>query len=170
MTGVRSLGRLVAAAVLLATGIYVFVYLYRWEWNRALFAGLLFLATEVGLALSIVLERLNGLERRVGQPGQAPPPPEVLARIRESAPPPADPFRWLKSGDGSAHVFVPILLGAGVVASALAWVIERVARFTARPAMEEGLAGRLAPLSWPDTPLVEPAADPLRWLEGPGRP
>ena len=44
-------------------------------------------------------------------------------------------------------MFVPVLLGAGVVLSALAWVVDRVARLTAVPTMERGLARKLATCS-----------------------
>jgi hypothetical protein len=43
------LGRLLSAVVLLASGAYVFIYLVRWEWNRALIAGLFFQAVEMVL-------------------------------------------------------------------------------------------------------------------------
>jgi hypothetical protein len=66
-------------------------------------------------------------------------------------------------------VFVPVLMGMGVVASALAWVIERLARATARPALERRLAARLAPLSWPDGGLVRAAEEPLAILARPVR-
>ncbi len=52
-------------------------------------------------------------------------------------------------------MFVPVLLGAGVVLSALAWVVERLARVTAGAALERGLAVRLAVLSLPPEPLVD---------------
>ena len=152
---------LLGVVVLLASGLYFFVYLWRWEWNRALVAGLLFLAAEVGLSTGLVLQRL----RRLGQAA----PPEVVARIRENAPPPRDHFAWLRPRD-QMGVFVPVLMGVGAVASALAWAVERLARATAAPGLERGLAGRMAPLSWPAAGLAGTAGadgDALRLLTGP---
>jgi len=152
---------LLGAVVLVASGLYFFVYLWRWEWNRAVIAGLLFVAAEVGLATGLVLGRL----RRLGAAAA----PEVVARIRETAPPPRDHFEWLKP-KGEMGVFVPVLIGVGAVASALAWAVERVARITAGPVLEQGLPGRMAPLSWPAAGLAgrpERDADPLALLTGP---
>ena len=40
----RRLGMLATIAVMAASGSYVFVYLYRWEWNRALISAAIFVA------------------------------------------------------------------------------------------------------------------------------
>ena len=154
------LASLLGVVVLLASGLYFFVYLWRWEWNRAMVAGLLFVAAEVGLATGLVLRRISRLGRAA--------PPEVVARIRETAPPPRDHFAWLRPRD-QMGVFVPVLMGVGAVASALAWVVERLARATAGPGLERGLAGRMAPLSWPAAGLAgrPDGDDPLRLLTGP---
>ncbi|MDP9388295.1 MAG: hypothetical protein M3Q48_10405 [Actinomycetota bacterium] len=139
----------------LASGTYLFVYLYRWEWHRALVAGVVLVAAEVGLAAAAILDRLRAIERRLDAPAGNAAPADgalTLARIREVAPPPRADFEWLtrQAGGGQLSVFVPILLGAGVVLSGLAWVVERVARATARPTLERGLARRLLPLSMPE--------------------
>jgi hypothetical protein len=34
-------------ATALGSGAYIFIYLYRWEWNRALIAGMIFIAAEI---------------------------------------------------------------------------------------------------------------------------
>jgi len=152
---------LLAVIVLVASGLYFFVYLWRWEWNRAVVAGVLFLAAEVGLATVVVLNRIG----RLGEQAR----PETLNRIRETAPPPRDHFAWLRPRD-ELGVFVPVLMGVGAVASVLAWVVERLARATAGPALERGLAGRLAAISWPGAGLKgspSPEADPLSLLAGP---
>ncbi len=159
-------GRIAAVlgvTVLVATGLYFFVYLWRWEWNRALIAGMLFVATEIAVATVVVLNRLHGLEGRLGAPD-----PAVLARIHESAPPPHDHFEWLSPRSNQLGVFVPVLIGMGVVASGLAWLVERLARATAGPAMERGLAARLGPLAWPAHGLVpQQEDDALAILERP---
>ena len=146
--------------VMAASGWYVFVYLYRWEWNRAVVSGIIFLAAEAALLGALVLERLGRLGRRVDGLDRAP-DERVLQRLHEHAPDPAKPFQWL---DGrQTNVFVPVLLGAGVVLSALAWVVDRIARLTAVPSMERGLARRLSTLQPPAGGLLgEPATDPFR--------
>ena len=150
-------------AMMFFTALYFFVYLWRWEWNRALIAGVLFVAAEVAMASAAVLGRLRRMEDRM-----PPPDPAVLARIRETAPPARDHFEWLSPKSGRLGVFVPVLIGMGVVASGLAWLVERLARATAGPALERGLAGRLTSLAWPAGGLVPRAADdPLAILERP---
>ena len=142
-----------AAAVLtlLATGTYLFVYLWRWEWHRAVVAGVLFLAAEVGLATSILFERLRSIERRLDDQEAAAGDAldRARARLADAAPEPRAGFAWLTDEAGRMSVFVPLLLGAGVVLSALAWAVERVARVTAGPVLERALAARLAPLTLP---------------------
>ncbi len=178
----RRLAGALGLVVLCSSGAYVFVYLYRWEWNRALIAGVFVLISEVGLGIALVLQRLRRIEDKLGRPAAAgtvlPRPsisPEsqddVLGRIRETAPAGRDHFSWLRSENQGMSVFVPVLMGAGVIASALAWLVERVARATAQPALERGLAARLTPLTWPDRALTEADPDPLDLLAGPtGRP
>lgn len=162
-------GRIAAAlggAMMFFTALYFFVYLWRWEWNRALIAGVLFVATEVAMASAVVLNRLRRVEDRMHAPD-----PAVLARIRETAPPARDHFEWLSPRSGRLSVFVPVLIGMGVVASGLAWIVERLARATAGPALERGLASRLSPLAWPAGGLVpDTADDPLAVLERPAPP
>ena len=154
---------LLGVAVLLSTGLYFFVYLWRWEWNRALIAGVLFVATEVAMATVVVVNHISSLRDRLAAVD-----PAVLARIRESAPPPRDHFEWLSPKSGRMGVFVPVLIGMGVVASGLAWLVERLARATAGPALERGLAARLSPLAWPAGGLVpEQHDDPLALLDHP---
>ena len=74
----------------------------------------------------------------------------MLGHIREAAPEPSKPFAWLDPHDQRMGVFVPVLMGAGLVMSGLAWLIERLARRTAGPALERGLAGQLSALALPD--------------------
>lgn len=162
-------GRIAAAlggTMLFFTALYFFVYLWRWEWNRALIAGVLFVATEVAMGCAIVLSRLRRIEDRMPAPD-----PAVLARIRETAPPAHDHFEWLSPKSGRLGVFVPVLIGMGVVASGLAWLVERLARATAGPALERGLAARLTALAWPAGGLVpDKRDDPLAILERPATP
>jgi hypothetical protein len=156
----RRIGLAALLAVMAAAGWYVFVYLYRWEWNRALVSGIIFLAAEIGLLATLVLERLSKLGRRVDNIDRGRADERALRRLREHAPEPARPFAWLDRSQ--MNVFVPVLLGAGVVLSALAWVVDRVARMTAVPTMERGLVQKLATLQpHPDGMLGEDRPGPF---------
>jgi hypothetical protein len=136
----------IISVTLAGSAAYVFVYLYRWEWHRALMAGILFVAAEVALVGAAMFDRLRGQasQHRPSDRG------ETLETLRQAAPPPPKPFAWLtRDGDDQA-VFIPVLMGAGVVLSAVAWLVERLARATAHPVLERDLATRLAPLAPPD--------------------
>ncbi|HET9443698.1 MAG TPA: hypothetical protein VFO65_10265, partial [Acidimicrobiales bacterium] len=147
----RKLRYTVLFGALAATGIYLFVYLVRWEWHRALVAGVLFVAAELALTAAAVLDRLHSINEalRKGASTSAAAGPDPLARLRETAPEPRANFEWLSPRGGEMPVFVPLLLGAGVVLSGVAWVVERLARATATPVLERGLAARLVPLTLP---------------------
>ena len=150
--------------VLAASGGYALIYLFRWEWHRAIIAGVFFVAAEVGLGTALLLRRLGRLERRLDDLARAPraiastePDPAVLARLRESAPPAPKPFAWLDPNQPNLSVFLPFLLGVGALASVLAWVVEQTARHTTTPALERRLARRLASLALPGGGLLGPA-------------
>lgn len=182
----KPVGRLVIVVSAAACAGYTFVYLYRWEWHRAIVAALFLVVAEVAIAAAAILRRLTALDQRLntmtahGSPAvtAAPPveavtaPVQALHRLRESAPPPRPVFAWL--APDRTGVFLPILLGAGVLASALAWVVEGLARATARPVLEERLASRLGALALPAGGLLGPASilaapPPARRLPKSGR-
>lgn len=152
----RRLGMLAAVVTMGGAGWYVFVYLYRWEWNRALISGVIFLAAELALIGALVMQRLTRIERKLDgeadrwsrQPRQAP-DPVVLARLRDTAPPPREPFGWLNQRSQQLSVFVPVLLGAGVLLSGLAWIVERLARHLGGSSAERALARRLQAIALP---------------------
>ncbi|MGD9704126.1 MAG: hypothetical protein AB7Q42_08145 [Acidimicrobiia bacterium] len=128
------LGRLLAMIVLVASGTYFIVYLYRWEWNRAQISGLIFVATELSVLGALLLRRLGAIESRLAQSSARNPDGGVASPPAQSEPPPAAAgrtgsisFPWLDPSRTS--VFIPVLLGAGAVLSALAYVIERMAMF-----------------------------------------
>jgi hypothetical protein len=131
---------------LTASGVYVFVYLVRWEWNRALIAGIFFMSAEVALIGAALYEKLRSIERRMASQNS---PQPTLERIQEAAPDPHNHFAWLTENRGDLNVFVPVLMGAGLVVSALAWLVEKVSRATAQPALERRLAMKMAPLAMP---------------------
>ena len=103
----------------------------------------------------------RGGARRPQPAGARPGAPEILVHLREAAPEPRPPFAWLEPD--RLGVFLPILLGAGVLASAAAWVVEALARKTARPALERRLAARLEVFALPAGGLLGPGpAEPVR--------
>jgi hypothetical protein len=162
----RRIAYLAGAAVLVSSGAYVFIYLDRWEWNRAMFAAILFIAAEVAIIGVAVMERLRSLGDRVDELSRKPSvDPQVLGHIREAAPEPSKPFAWLDPRNEKLGVFVPVLMGAGMVLSGLAWLVERIARRTAGPVLERGLAGQLHKLAMPDRLIGDD--DGLAVLRGP---
>ena len=174
---------LLPAAIGVVCAAYTGIYLVRWEWNRAIIAGLFFVAAEVIVASALVLDRVRRSERRIlsaldslaggagTDQGIAATPldhSDVLAALQDTAPPPKDRFGWIRDQSGSMNVFLPILLGAGVVASALAWVVEQVARATISPALERRLAMELDVLAVPaggllGAPVAVAARREHRW-------
>jgi hypothetical protein len=135
--------RLLGLVVLVTSGIYLLVYLYRWEWNRALISGLFFVAAEVALATGALMRRMDRVERRVDDLGSGSPdlgaePPERDVPVTERE----HPFAWLQP-DGLG-VFVPVLLGIGVILSAIAYVVERVAGVSGTWMSDRSVDRRLA--------------------------
>jgi hypothetical protein len=161
------IAKLFGLIVLAASGAYVFVYLYRWEWNRALIAAAFFLAAEVALMGSAVLDRLRRLDAKLDDAAHR--TDTARRHLQATAPQPRnDHFAWLSpsSNGGEMNVFVPVLLGAGVILSGLAWLVERISRATAGAVMEDALAQRLGPLVLPSGGLV-PAPATVALLDGP---
>jgi hypothetical protein len=141
---------LTAVGTLVAAAAYMVVSLNRWQWNRALFFGLIVLIAEVGLATALVLRRLARLERT----SQAQLDPAVLAALRATRPPTRDRFAWLRDLPSQTNVFVTFLVGGGVLLSAAAWLVDRAASVTAAPARERRLARRLTAIAYPPGGLV----------------
>jgi len=152
----RRLAFIMLAMVIAASGAYLFIYLYRWEWNRAVIAGIFLIAAGVALATGLLLEKMRRIEEKLDAIGRMN-HEETLQAIRDTAPEPKERFKWL--GGDQLSVFVPVLMGAGVVFSGIAWLVERLARATARPAMEEGLAFKLAPIALPQGGFLAPVSD-----------
>lgn len=139
-----------AVSTLAALG-YSIVYTSRWEWQRATFVAVLTTLCAVAWAAVSIHARLRRLEKLLtARP----------AEISEPAPPVAGPrrFRWLESQPESQSeqygVFIPVLLGAGILASGLAWSVERLARAIARPTAPTGLTAMLGRYAPADTLLV----------------
>lgn len=140
-------------------GTYLVIYLYRWQWQRAILCGILLLVVEVMLLGIVLLARLTRIEERVKESDArqrelASRQDDVLARLRQtSGEHEGARFRWLEDTTDRTYVFVPVLMVTGVLLSGLAWVVQRVAAATGRPA-ERRLAGRLAVLGAPEPGVV----------------
>ena len=117
------------------------VSLNRWEWNRALFFGLIVLIAEVGLATALILRKLGHLEHRSGAD------PATLATLRSTRPPSPDRFEWLKeSARGQdLNVFITFLVAGGVLLSGVAWVVDQLGSRTSTPIGERAPGGEAGP-------------------------
>ncbi|MGW0707626.1 hypothetical protein ACWD4G_16985 [Streptomyces sp. NPDC002643] len=156
----RRLAYLFGGAAAVGAGLYFVIYLYRWQWQRAILCGVLLLIVGVLLLGIVLLGRLARIEERLRESDLR--QQDVLARLRqpgERERERGDRFRWLEDPASRTYVFVPVLMIAGVALSGIAWLVQRVASVTARPTAERRLAGRLAvltaPASAPDTDLED---------------
>jgi hypothetical protein len=136
---------LAGIATLVAGAAYMIISLNRWEWNRALFFGLIVLIAEVGLATGLVLRKLEATNRR---------DPETVAVLRETRGPSPERFAWLKDSSTQLNVFITFLVGGGVILSGVAWVVDRLASKTSTPLGEDRLAEQLHMIAYPPGGLV----------------
>jgi hypothetical protein len=139
---------LAGIGTLLGGGFYMIVSLNRWEWNRALFFGLIVLIAEVALATGLVLRRLSRLEYRTRVD------PGVAKVLRETRPPSPDRFAWLRDSTKELNVFITFIIGGGVILSAVAWMVDRVASKTSSPAGEQKLGRQISGISYPSGGLL----------------
>jgi hypothetical protein len=135
-------------ATLLAALGYMIVSLNRWEWNRALFFGLVVLIAEVALASALILSRLprDSATRRLD--------PDVRDVLRDTRPPHPNRFEWLDPTNGRTNVFITFLVGGGVLLSAAAWLVDRLASHTTTRLGESRLARQLGPIGYPRGGLI----------------
>jgi hypothetical protein len=145
----RVIAWLAGIGTLLAGALYMIVSLNRWEWNRALFFGLIVLIAEVGIATGLILRRLARLEYNLGHVED----PELRNIVRETRPS-RDRFAWLRESSQQLNVFITFLVGGGVLISGVAWIVDRVASKTTSPAGEENLVRHLSPISYPSGGLL----------------
>ncbi len=155
----KKLPWLVGIAAVIGCAGYVFVYLYRWEWHRALVMGIFLVAAEIPVATALVLRRV-GSASHAGNAGHASngarppgPDPAVLARIQAAAPRRAH-FAWLDPRTGRTNVFITMFVGGGILISGLAWAIDRLASRTGGRRLEGDLAGRLGTIAFPAEGLI----------------
>jgi hypothetical protein len=142
---VKTVAWLAGIGTAVAALAYMVISLNRWEWNRALFFGLIVLIAEVGLATAMVLRKLAQIQ--YGQ--QHPPDPAIRAILRASRPPSPDRFAWLHETTTRTNVFITFLVGGGVLLSGLAWLMDRVASKTSTPVGEQLLGRQLDAISYP---------------------
>ncbi|MDP2292269.1 MAG: hypothetical protein Q8M22_13855 [Actinomycetota bacterium] len=163
----RGLALAVAAFVLAFSGLYVLIYLARWEWNRAIMSGFIFLAMLTVVSTVTILRRLRELSE-LWSSQHAEPDETVHAALGSAGRDVASRrFEWLRPDRPS--VFVPILLGTGIVLSALAYLIERIAGLVASATTDRRTAALLPlhlPLATPTAPARLP--DPSVGLRAPG--
>ncbi|AXV05520.1 hypothetical protein DVS28_a0819 [Euzebya pacifica] len=159
----KKLAWLIGLAGMLGSAGYLFTYLVRWQWNRALFSGFALLAVIVVMGFAWVVQRLDRIEQsldRAREPsGQSGMDAAFLADLQQTRPR-RDHFAWLREQQEQMNVFITVLLGGGAVVSAVAWIVGRVAESTTTPSAEEGLAERMGPLAYPDGGLV-PGEQPV---------
>ncbi|MDH3754086.1 MAG: hypothetical protein OEU32_09470 [Acidimicrobiia bacterium] len=139
--------------VLVTAGFYVLIYLYRWEWNRAIVSGIFFLAALVTISTLLILRSLRRLEERIDRIARARARSQIVI-AEESDRRAARHFKWLREPPRDLQVFIPVLLGAGVLLSVAAYVLERVAGMIAGPTLDR----RTAHLVAPDLPLGDDSA------------
>jgi hypothetical protein len=139
----RALSMALVLVVAGASGAYLLVYLYRWEWARAIVAGVFFLSAEVAFVALVLFDRIRAVERRITSP-----PGPAIEMVRAHRPVPPSPFEWLREPDRTG-VFIPVLLGAGVILSAAAVALQRLAEHVTRATVEPRLAHDLDGLALP---------------------
>jgi hypothetical protein len=119
----RRLALAVGVVTMTGSAGYLFVYLSRWEWNRALIAGLVLVAVETAVFAGLLMGRLERVEDRLDRLGTdlrasgtrpAGSAEAMRAELRSGRPAPARRYDWLAPPD-RLGVFIPVLLGAGAV-------------------------------------------------------
>jgi hypothetical protein len=153
---VKKIPIVIMILTLLASGAYVFVYLKRWEWTRALFVGMVFIVAEVALASWLIIHKLARIERRVNANRDEMSElldQQVLSRLRQTRPD-YDRFGWLKDSMNRTNVFITMVVGGGVLLSGIAWLVDKVAARTAVPSGERALAKDLHSIALPPGHLV----------------
>ena len=145
---IKLLAWLAGIGTMLGALVYMVVSLNRWEWNRALFFGLIVLIAEVGLATGLVLRKLTRIDRAPSTQR------EMLEAIRQSRPESPDRFAWLKETTRGTGVFITFVVAGGLIISLIGWLIDRLASTTSTALAEERLAGDLQSIAYPDGGLV----------------
>ena len=167
----RFVGLALTTAILAVSGIYIIVYLARWEWNRAIVCALIFVSALVIVSTVLVMRSMRRIEERldgIEQAGTS----EVRAalQITNAEAAAARHFDWLRRPN-STGVFVPVLLGTGAVLSVVAYAIERIAGLAAGASLDRRTA-TILPLDLPLSSrgavrVTGPPRGPVRSHRGP---
>jgi MFS family permease len=145
----KVLAWLAGIGTLIGAAVYMIVSLNRWEWNRALFFGLVVLIAEVGLATALVHRKLTRMDRAPSFQK------ETLAVLRDTRPEPPDRFAWLKDATGGrTNVFITFIVGGGLIIAGIAWMVDRVAARTSTPLAEQRLTDELQSIAYPAGGLI----------------
>jgi hypothetical protein len=149
----RTIARWIAGLTVVGAGVTMLRELAEWEWHRALVAGTFTLIAEVALATSLILDRMAKMpSAAVPTPSTAEREERFTARLggaREHR----DHFAWMRD-PSRVGVFVPLLMGAGVLMSGLAWLVERVSSRSTGRIADRRLARRIARVLPEAGPLV----------------
>ena len=147
----RSIGFALAAVILAVSGVYVVIDLARWEWNRAIISALVMLAALIVLVAMMLFRQLHRIEQRLDTlERRRHDAPDVLHALRSTNSSVARRhFRWLERPQDQLGVFIPVLLGAGVLLSLAAYLVERIAGLFAAATLDQQTIRELAP----DVPL-----------------
>ncbi|HEU5150848.1 MAG TPA: hypothetical protein VFU19_10145 [Iamia sp.] len=152
----KTIAWLVAGITLLAAAVYTFVSLARWEWNRALFFAIVFVAAEVGLGIALVLRRLARVEALVTD---LPAPDPGARRALRDTRGEQERFAWLRVDPtevvGRTNVFITLLVGGGVILSGGAWLLDKLASSTVDPRREQRLGRELDGIAYRPGLLVD---------------
>lgn len=141
---------LALVATLLAAGAWSVVYLNRWEWTRALWTTMVFVAAEVALVGVVLANKIDRLAASRPRPEPASPVRQRLVDTR----PERDRFAWLAETTNRTNVFVTMMVGGGILVSGVLWIVDKVAARSVTPGREQRLADELASLSFPVDGLV----------------
>jgi hypothetical protein len=147
---IRSIGFALATTVLVVSAVYVVIDLARWEWNRAVISALVMLSALIVLVSMILFRQLSRIEHRLDTLERSHHGGDTLGTLRSANNASARRhFRWLERPPDQVGVFIPVLLGAGVLLSLIAYLIERVAGVFATATLDQRTTRELAP----DLPL-----------------
>ena len=154
----RAIGFALATVILAVSGIYVVIDLARWEWNRAVISALVMIAALIVLVAMMLLRQLHHIEERM-EALERRDDVDTLGTLRSTNGDAARRhFRWLERPPDGLGVFIPVLLGAGVLLSLAAYLVERVAGLFAAATLDPRTAHKLAA----DLPLGADLPRPAR--------
>jgi hypothetical protein len=139
----RAIGFALATVILAVSSIYVVIDLARWEWNRAVISALVMIAALIVLVAMILFRQLHRIEQRMDALERSS-TVNTLGALRSANDAAAGRhFRWLERPPDRLGVFIPVLLGAGVLMSLVAYLIERIAGLFAAATLDPRTASRL---------------------------